>query len=486
MTHRTMRDFLSALEKRGLLRRIEKPVDRMWEPAAMVKWMYQALPEEKRFGMLCANVTGSEMPVATAALGANTATYAAALGVEPDGINDALVRACLNPVAPAVVQKAACQEVVLTGKDARLSCLPILVWTPGKDKGPYITTVTVTRDFDTGKQNMGVYRTMVRDETSVVSNLQPGRHGYMNTLTWTGKGKNAPIAWVIGAPPAVHLASVGRLAYGAEEIAFAGGMMGAPVPMVKCRTVDLHVPADAEIIIEGEVHPGETEIEGPFGEFAGYMGPVDPRPVAHITAITYRKNPIYYGLTSQMPPSESTTIQSLTNAGVLLKALRHDLGEVTVSDVFIDLTFGGVLAHAIVAMKPGYPAHSKKVGRLLAAMSSVKRVTVVDDDVDIRDHTHVDWAMNSRFNPARDTILIDDIYYRTKAGDVCIDPSVASRTSQSTMGSKIICDATLKSDAGTFSLPSKEIMMKALDSWKQAGLPEFEIPKRAKLRIEGS
>jgi UbiD family decarboxylase len=155
-----------------------------------------------------------------------------------------------------------------------------------------------------------------------------------------------------------------------------------------------------------------TEMEYPFGEFAGYMGPVDRRPVVRITAITHRKNPIFYGYTSQMPPSESTTIQSLTNAGILLNTLRHSLGEIAVTDVFIDQTFGGNLGHAIIAMKPGYPAHSKKVGRLVAAASSVKRVTVVDEDVDIRDHTHVEWAMNSRYNPARDTVLIDDVYLR--------------------------------------------------------------------------
>ncbi|MBI2315554.1 MAG: UbiD family decarboxylase [Betaproteobacteria bacterium] len=378
MTYSTMRDFLSALETKGLLRRIEKPVDPTWEPAALAKWMYQALPAEKRFGMLFEKVLGSDIPIATAALGANTATYAAALGVEPEGINAAWARACLNPIAPKEVKNAPCQEVVISGKDVRLSYLPIPVWTPGKDKGPYITTITATRDLDTGKQNMGVYRTLVRDEKTVVSNLQPGRHGYANTLTWTGKGGPAPIAWVIAAPPAVHLAAVARLPYGAEEIAIAGALMGAPVPMVKCKTVDLCVPAEAEIIVEGEVHPGETDMEGPFGEFAGYMGPIDRRPVVRITAITQRKNPIYYGLTSQMPPSESTTIQSLTNAGILLKTLRHDLGEIAVSDAFIDLTYGGLLAHAIVAMKPAYPGHAKKVGRLVAAASSVKRVTVVD------------------------------------------------------------------------------------------------------------
>ena len=481
MTHRTMRDFLSTLEKKGLLRRIARPVDRMWEPAALAKWMYQALPEEKRFGMFFENVKGSDIPIVTAALGASTATYAAALGVERDGINDAWVRACRNPIPPRVVDKAPCQEVVITGKEVRLSYLPIPVWTPGKDKGPYITTNTVTKDYDTGVQNMGVYRSMVRDETNLVSNLAPGRHGYVNTLTWTDKGKVAPIAWVIGAPPAVHLATVANLPYGAEEIALAGGMMGEAVNMVKCKTVDLLVPADAEIIVEGEIHPGETDMEGPFGEFAGYMGPIERRPVVRVTAITHRRNPIYYGYTSQMPPSESTTIQSLTNAGMLLKMLRHDLGEPGVTDVFIDQTFGGLLAHVIVAMKPSYPAHSKKVGRLVAAMSPLKRVTVVDEDIDIRDHTHVEWAMNSRYNPSRDTVLIDDAYF-----PINMDPSVRSATSQNTMGSKVVCDATLKVDAGTFSLPPKEIMMKALDLWKEIGLPEFEIPKRAKLRIDRS
>jgi 4-hydroxy-3-polyprenylbenzoate decarboxylase len=476
-----MRDFLSALEQRGLLRRISRPVDRMWEPAALAKWMYQALPAEQRFGMYFENVKDSSIPIVTGALGANSAAYATALDVAEDGINDAWAKACRNPLRPTVVEEAMCQEVVITGAELRLSYLPIPVWTPGKDAAPYITTNTVTRDYDTNIQNMGVYRTMVRDETSVVPNLAPGRQGHQNMLTWTGKGTVAPIAWVIGAPPAVHLAAVANLPYGVDEIELAGGMMGAPVAMVKAKTVDLMVPADSEIIIEGEILLGETAMEGPFGEFAGYMGPVDRRPVVRITAITHRRDPVFYGYTSQMPPSESTTIQSLTNAGVMLKTLRDEMGEPSVSDVYIDLTFGGLLAHAVIAMKPGYPAHSKKVGRLVAAMWPVKRVTVVDDDIDIRDHTHVEWAMNSRYNPARDTVLIDDVYF-----PINMDPSVRSLTSQSTMGSKIVCDATQKVDAGTFSLPPKEIMTKALALWQEIGLPAFDIPKRARLRIDRS
>jgi UbiD family decarboxylase len=439
------------------LRRISRTVDRMWEPAALAKWMYQALPEKQRFGMYFENVKGYKIPIVTAALGANSKNYALALGVEVDDINAAWVKACRNPIAPKVVTEALCQEVVLTGKDAPLSYLPIPVWTPGKDVAPYLTTNTVTRDLNTGIQNMGVYRTMVRDESHLVTNIADGRQAHLNAMTWHAQGKPAPVAWVIAAPPAVHLATVANLPYGVDEITIAGGVMGAPVSMVRAKTVDLMVPADAEIIIEGEIHPGETDMEGPFGEFAGYMGQVDRRPVVRITAITHRKNPIFYGYTSQMPPSESTTIQSLVNAGMILKMLRYDLGEPAVTDVFIDLTFGGLLAHVIVAMKPGYPGHAKKVGRLVAAMSPLKRVTVVDDDVDIRDASHIDWAMNSRYNPARDTILIDDAYF-----PINMDPSVRSSTSSNTMGSKVVCDATAKVDAGTFSLPSKEIMMQAL------------------------
>ncbi len=480
-----MRDFLGALEKKGMLRRIPKPVDRMSEPAALAKWMFQALPEERRFGMYFEKVKGSTIPLVTAALGANTAAYATALDVPVEDINAAWVKAYRNPIPPKAVEKGRCQEVVIQGKDIRLSYLPIPVWTPGKDKGPYVTTIVLTKNHDTGVQNMGTYRTMVRDETALVSNLRPGgQGGYNNMMTWHEKGKPAPVAWVIAAPPAVHLAALANVPLEVDEVTIAGGMMGEGVPMVKCTMSDLLVPADSEIIIEGEVHPGETDIEGPFGEFVGFMGPVEHRPVVRVTAITHRKDPIYYGYSSQMPPSESVAMQSLTNAGLMLKALRHDFSETGVSDLFIDLTYGAQLGHVVVAMKPSYPGHAKKVGRLVAAMAPIKRVTIVDDDIDIRDYSHVDWAMNARYNPARDTILIDDVYYRVRPGQICLDPSVFSPTSSDTMASKVICDATLKVDAGTFSLPTKEVMAKALGLWKEVGLPEFEIPKRARLRID--
>ncbi len=479
MAYRDFRDFIAVAEQRGKLKRIEKTVDRMWEPASLAKWMFQALPEDERFGLMFDNVEGSEFALVTGALGASVHTYAMALGVEPDGLNDLWLRALTEPQAPKTVDSAPCQEIVRLGDDAKLGDLPIPVWTPGKDAAPYITTITVIRRADDGAQNMGVYRTMVRDDHSVVTNLNPGRQGYIYARTWLDQGKPAPIAWVVATEPCVHLATVANLPIGVDEVTVAGGLKGEPVEMVKCKTSDIMVPANAEIIIEGEVLPGELADEGPFGEFAGSMGPVAPKPVARITAITHRRDAIYYGYTSQMPPSESTVIQSLSNGPVLLKMLRHDLGEKTVRDVFIDLTFGGLLAHGIIAMKPMVAGHAKKVGRIVADTTPLKRVTIVDEDIDVRDPLHVEWAMNSHYNPVRDTIIIDDVFF-----PMGMDPSV--RVDASEMGSKIVVDATQTIDAGELSLPSKAIMDKALEVWREVGLPGFEIPKRLTYRLDRS
>jgi 3-polyprenyl-4-hydroxybenzoate decarboxylase len=149
--------------------------------------------------------------------------------------------------------------------------------------------------------------------------------------------------------------------------------------------------------------------------------------------------------------------------------------------VWIDLTFGGLLAHCVVAMTPQFPGHGKRVGRTIADTTLLKRVTVVDADVDIRDPSHVEWAMNSRFSPARDTVIIDDVYVPLQ-----IDPSVRDAYGVVSQGSKIILDATQKIDSGPFSLPSRALMTKALDVWKECGLPEFTIPKRADLRLDKS
>src|SRR5262249_26676504 len=168
------------------------------------------------------------------------------------------------------------------------------------------------------------------------------------------------------------------------------------------------------------------------------------------------------------------------NAGVLLKQLKYDLGEFTVVDAHIDLNFGGAMGHIVLAMEPRDPAHSKRVGCLLANMSGLKRVTVVDPDIDIRDREHVEWALNSRLEPRQDIRIVEGAQFPH------MDPSVRPVGNRPGPASKLVLDATKKIDAGPFSLPSNQYMQQALQTWKHAGLPDFDVPKRAKLRFDRS
>ena len=250
--------------------------------------------------------------------------------------------------------------------------------------------------------------------------------------------------------------------------------------MVNCLGSDIMVPANAEIIIEGEIQPGELDAEGPFGENIGFMMVEGQKAVARITAVTRRNDAIYYGITSQMPPSESTVLQSTANAALTFKRLRQDLGATAVHDLYVDLTFGGQMAHAIVSMTPVHPGHGMKIGRMVAEISSFKRITVVDEDINIRDPVHMDWVLNTRFDPAVDTVIVENVFMRG-----ALDPSVP-RINGVKMGRKLVIDATRRYDEAEYSMPPRATMMKALDSWNEEGLPEFTIPKRAQLRIDKS
>ena len=442
------------------------------------KWVFQALPDEQRFGLLFESVKdlGFDWPPGLSGTHESDST---SIGVDPDHINDKWLDALLNPIKPVVVKKGVSQQVIVRSADADLSALPILAFgrparirrLTSRPLGSLKTRKPASRTWACTAHRLPI-------KSRVIVNLAPAGQGTRNVRSYLDKGRPAPMAWVVGADPAVLLSSTAKMPYGVNEIEVAGGLTGTAVEMVQASSVDLLVPANAEFIIEGEVMPGETAKEGPFGEFAGYMGPVTDKPVAHIRAITHREDGIFYGFTSQMPPSESTLMQSLTNAGVLLKQLKYDLGEWSVVDAHIDLNFGGAMGHIVIAMEPRDPAHSKRVGCLLANMSAIKRVTVVDSDIDIRDREHVEWALNSRLDPGKDIAIVEGAQFAH------MDTSVRLIGNRPGPASKLVLDATKKLDAGPFSLPSSDYMKRALDTWKQAGLPDFEIPKRAQLRIE--
>lgn len=267
MAYDDLRDYLAALEQQGMLRRVREEVDPEWEIGCLVKWAFQALPETERFGLMFERVKGSEFPVVTGAFGASTAAYAIALGTEPDQINARWDSALRNPLLPVKVVNAQCQEV--TRNPVSLADLPIPVWTPDKDAGRYITATVVTKHAETGVQNYGVYRTMVLGNNRMVCNLAPGRQGRICCESHHAKGEPAPIAFIIGAEPAVQLATVTNLPLALDEMTIAGGLKGIGIEMARAKTIDLQVPARSEIVIEGLVHPGEMAEEGPFGEFAG-------------------------------------------------------------------------------------------------------------------------------------------------------------------------------------------------------------------------
>ena len=308
---------------------------------------------------------------------------------------------------------------------------PVPIWTPGKDRRPCITACVITKDKNTGVQNMGTYRCQVQSKNRITLNTNPGRQAYENYQTYAVNGEPAPVAVAICCEPAVHMATSAALPKGIDEVTAAGGLKGAPIEMVRAKTSDLLVPAQAEIVVEGEIHPTGRMKEDAFGEFAGYMGPVGDRPFFDVQTITHRKDSIYYGYLSQHPPSESTLIQGEANECVLHKLLVDDWSKPTVLDVALSQTHGGLLGFIVIQMDPTYPGHAKRVGRLVPEMGVFfKTVMVVNSDIDIRHQQHLDWMMNSRVNPERDLVIIKDVYQ-------IYDPSA-----QDGMGSKLVIDAT--------------------------------------------
>ena len=467
MAHKDLRELLSVLEENGKLRRVKRQVDPTWELSCMARWVFQGFPPERRFALLFENVKGSSMSVGTALLGASRDVYALAMGTTPEKIHDAWLQALRNPLPPKVVDSAPVHEVVIPKEKIDLAYLPVPTWTPGKDSKPCITAVNMTRNRETGVQNMGTYRHQIQSRNTITFNSSPGRQGRLNYESYASKGEPAPVAAALGCAPAVHLATSGSLPKGVDEMFIAGGLTGAPIEVVKAKTIDMLVPAHAEIVIEGLMHPADRIEELSFGEFAGYMGRGGgPKPVFEVTCITHRANPIYYGYISQMPPSESTMIQGQANECITHKMLVDDFGEFSVTDTALNQTHGGNLGHIIVQMQPRFPGHAKKIGRMVCEFTGFKMVTIVDTDIDIRHQQDLDWVTNSRVLPTRDIITIGDVFYPN-------DPS-----SVDGMNGKVIIDATQEGVFPDISLPPKDLMWKAYESWQDADLPAFNIPRR--------
>ncbi|MBI4320829.1 MAG: UbiD family decarboxylase [Chloroflexi bacterium] len=490
MGYRDLREYMAVLEERGKLKRVTKEVDRDWEIASIARCVFQGVEESKRYALLFENIKGFEGSLATGVLGASREVYALALGTTTDKIYEKWADSAASQIPPIEVKTGPVKEVVLKGDDVDLLKIPVPVWTPGRDGGPFITSpCVISKDPDTGVQNVGTYRMMIKGRNQTCILIFAPQHIGFHYGKYEARNEPMPVAVAIGVDPSIGLTSVAKVPFGVDELAVAGGMRGEPVEVVRGETVDLLVPATAEYVIEGFVPPHVRVSEGPFGEYSGYMGTRDETPILNVTCITHRHRPIYQAYTSQMPPSESSCLRGQAFASGIWRQLVRELKEPGVIDVHITESSGSQ-AHVIVQMKPRYPGHAKRVALIVSGLDPLygKIVTIVDPDIDIRDHFSVDWALSYRVDPARDVTIIPNVMA------LPLDPSTEDPSNVTTAkpfeervqvkGSKMLIDATVKNAYPEISLAPAEHLNRAIAEWGELGLPPLELPNRFKLLLQ--
>lgn len=321
----------------------------------------------------------------------------------------------LADISPTRVKEGACQEVVFRGDEVDLGRLPVLTCWP-LDAGPFITLPLVfTRHPTRGRLNAGMYRLQVYDgrttgmhwhlHKDAAEHFRAAR-GEPEAAPGKAAGTRFPVAVAIGADPAITYAATAPLPRMLDEMLLAGFLRRRPVEMVKCLTVDLEVPAHAEIVLEGYVEVGERRVEGPFGDHTGYYSLPDEYPVFHLTAMTQRKNPIYAATIVGMPPQEDAYLGKATER-LFLPLLQLTLPEV----VDMDLPAEGVFHNcAIISIRKAYPLHARKIMHAvwgIGQMQFTKAVVVVDEDVDVHDYAQVAWRAFNNVDPKRDMLLTE-------------------------------------------------------------------------------
>jgi UbiD family decarboxylase len=321
---------------------------------------------------------------------------------------------------------APCQEVVVQGDDVDVLSLPLLRHFE-LDGGRYLTAgLQVARDPDTGIANVSIHRQLPVDKNHLTVFAPPGRHLRTIIERYNDRGQAAGIAVVIGAEPVTQIASQVRAPYGVDEFGIAGGMRGEPVELVRCKTIDVDVPATAEIIIEGVIEPHRLESDGPFGEYPGTYSEAKPTPVMRVTAITHRHGAMYQNTLTGSPMTENHwMMQPSATAFAYREALK-----ITPEIRSINITPGGATRHhAVVSMLKRHPSEARNVMlALLASTLGAKLVIVVDEDIDPFDMQQVEWAVNTRMQPDRDVIILPNLYSPT------LDPSAPAARTSAKMG----------------------------------------------------
>ena len=482
MAYNDLREFIAALEKNGELQRIPFEVDPYLEITAFA----DRSVKNKGPALLFEKPKGSKIPVLVNSM-ASMKRMELALQVDkvdqiaariteylqmkmPEGIMGKLkmlpMLAEMGNFFPKIVSSGPCKEVI-ERENFSLKDLPVLHCWPD-DGGPFITLPLVfSKNPETGKRNCGMYRMQVYDERTTGMHWQTHKQGadHYRTLVREGKRKRMEIAVAIGADPAVMYSAILPLPPELDEMMIAGFLRNKPVEMVKCETVDVEVPANAEIVLEGYVELGEMRTEGPFGDHTGFYSLADEYPVFHVTCMTRRKNPIYVTTIVGPPPMEDFYMGKSIER-IFLPLMRLNLPEVRDICMPAEGIFHNLI---IVAIRKSYPGHARKVMHGIwgtgQAMFS-KCIVVVDEDVNVQDLSEVAWKALNNIDPQRDIEFalgpVDSLDHASRLPN---------------FGSKMGIDATRKWPAEGFMRPwpdvikmSPEVTRRVDELWKQAGL----------------
>jgi UbiD family decarboxylase len=432
----TFRTFLEDMEKTGEggFIRIDKEVDWRYEAAAIVKKLEMA---RKVPLIIFENIKGKSIPVAVNCNGTR-GRVARALGVPKEELEKQVIHAFQHPIAPVEVSQAPAQEVVLQGEDIDITRLPAMVY-HDTDVGPYITAgIVYAKDPDTGVYNLSYNRLMVKERNKLGIFMTVGKH--LNTIYTKLEERNQPmeVAITIGNHPAWAIGALAIGPYEEDEMAVIGGLKGSPLEVVQCKTIDLKVPAGAEIVLEGVIDPLVREKEGPFSEFTGYALGEGKNPVIRITAMTHRKQPIYQDICGGQG-REHLIAATIPMEANYLRAIQSSVPEVELVRVAAPFTL-------IIKLKKTYEGQARQA--IIAALNAdlyLKHAIVVDTDIDINNLNHVMWAVATRVQSQRDVFIIP------KVRGSSLDPSAGEMGVTDKMG----IDATAKPDLKNFAPMNK-------------------------------
>ena len=479
-SYNNLPEHIEALRQAGLLMEVDREINKDTEMHPLVRWQYRGgMTEAERKAWLFTNVVDSkgrrfDMPVLLCGLAGSPAIYEVGMGCPLEEIPQKWNEAIKLPLPGNVIapEDAPCREIIFEGSDLTsgngLDALPVPISTPGWDNAPYTTSSHyITRDPDTGVQNMGTYRGQLKTPGRLGMNtsteLRTG--GYINWLSWKSRGKKMPCAVVIGCPPVVSYAAVQKVPEGIDELEVAGRLVGRPLDLVKAKTVDLLIPAEAEVVIEGYVDTEYLEPEAPFGESHGHVNLQEFNGFMDVTAITRKKNAILTSWVSQLAPSESSVIRRFAYEARNLAYLRDNLGIKQVKAVKAHEPLTSL--HRVHAVIFENDTPRTEIWRGLYGLSAYRQaegkwIIAVNEDIDGENADALFWAMAYRCKPQNDVQILKHQ-----------DPGHGPRSLEDFEDASVLIDATLKETYPPISLPKPEFMEKAAVIWAELGLPEL-------------